>query len=52
MLTENEMLLQLGMRFQSGVLWYSDIKVKEIKTYKQFFNCSLQTVKTENLLTC
>ena len=41
MLTEDEVLLQLGMCFQLGVLRYLDIKVKEIKTYKHFFNCSL-----------
>ena len=52
MLTENEVLLQLGMRFQLGVLRYSDIKVKEINTHKHIFNRSLQHVKTEILLTC
>ena len=41
MLTEDEVLLHLGMRFQLGVLQYLDMKVKEIKTYKHFFNCSL-----------
>ena len=37
MLTENEVLLQLGMRFQLGGLWYLDIKVKEIKIHQHFF---------------
>ena len=36
MLTEDVMLLQLGMRFQLGVLRYLDIKVKEIKNDKHF----------------
>ena len=36
MLTENEVVLQLEMRFQLSVLRYLDIKVKEIKTYKHF----------------
>ena len=31
MLTENEVLLQLGMSFQLGMLWYLDIKVKRSK---------------------
>ena len=52
MLTENEVRLQVGMCFQLGILWYLDVKVKEIKTYKRFLNCSLETVKTENPLTC
>ena len=51
MLTEDEMHLQVGMRLQLDVLRYLDIKVKEIKTYKHFLNCSLETVKIENLLT-
>ena len=44
MLTEDEVLLQLGMCFQLGILRYLDIKVKEIKT-TSIFNCPLQTVK-------
>ena len=32
MLNENEVLIQLGMRFQLGALRYSDIIAKEIKT--------------------
>ena len=48
MLTENEVRLQLGMRLQLCFsLRYSNMKVKEIKTYKQFFSCSLETVKIE-----
>ena len=31
-MNENEVLIQLGMRFQLGALRYSDIIVKEIKT--------------------
>ena len=46
-LTEDEVHLQLGMRRQLGIL---DAIVKEIKTYKHF-NCSVETVKIENLLT-
>ena len=36
MLTEDEVLLHLEMRFQLGVLRHLDIRVKEIQTYKHF----------------
>ena len=40
MLTEDEEVrLQVGMLLQLGVLRYLDIKVKEINTFKHFFNC-------------
>ena len=50
---ENEVLLQLGVRFQLGALRYSDIKVKEIKNHntQAFFHCSLWYVKIDILLT-
>ena len=52
MLNENEVLIQLGMRFPSGALRYSDIIVKEIKTEAFFQLLTLEHVKIEILLTC
>ena len=45
MLTEDEVLLQLGMRFQSGLLLYLDIKVKEMKIYRHFLTVPFRLQK-------
>ena len=42
MLTEDEVRLQSGMRLQLGVLRYSDVKVKEIKTCKHCLTVHLR----------
>ena len=47
MLTEDEVLLHLGMRFQLGVLRYLDIKVKGNQNMQAFLAVHFQTVKIE-----
>ena len=49
MMTEDEMRLQVWMRLQLGVLRNQSKRNQNIKA---FFNCSLETVKMENLLAC
>ena len=42
MVTKDEVRPQVGTRLQLDVLQYSEIKVKEIKTKKHFFNVHLR----------